>query len=120
MGCGTISKEGEEGFRPSIAKPTERARTERKIKINARMQAEPDKMPENVTVLQGEGLSQINELRIMEILKNHFYFYGMSSSERSEIIYKMVACRIEKDKYVFKQGDPATAFFIIDDGKVDV
>jgi hypothetical protein len=40
-------------------------------------------MFENVHILKGEGLSHINELKIMEILKNHFFFYGMLSSERS-------------------------------------
>jgi CRP-like cAMP-binding protein len=73
-----------------------------------------------VSIIQGEGFNQIDELKITEILKGHFFFYNMMKSQRSAIISKMIPCRICKDQYVFKQGDPAGAFFIIDEGFVDI
>ena len=44
----------------------------------------------------------------------------MSLSERNEITHKMIVCKAEAGKYIFKQGDLATAFFIISEGKVQV
>jgi hypothetical protein len=58
-------------------------------------------------------MNKASEERILDILKNHFFFYGLSSLERSEVVKKMVKCQADAGKYVFKQGDLATAFFII-------
>lgn len=44
----------------------------------------------------------------------------MSHYERTEIVKKMIVCRSEVGSYIFKQGDLASAFFIISDGKVEV
>ena len=123
MGCGySTTKEGEQPVRATFSRNIDNARSERKLqKINGRLQPELDgKMLENVTPIEDEPLSKVNEDRINELLRNHFFFYGLSPSERSEIVKKIVTCRTEAGSYVFKQGDLASAFFIIAEGRVQV
>ncbi len=71
-------------MRVGPVKPTQRARTERKnLKINARIAGESDKMFECVTMIRTDECSHINELKTMEVLKSHFFFYGMTNAERA-------------------------------------
>lgn len=37
-----------------------------------------------------------------------------------EVVRKMMVCRIEANNYIFRQGDVASGFFIIAEGRVEV
>lgn len=123
MGCGySTTREGELPVKATFSRAADNGRTERKLpKINARLQPDLDgKMLENVTLAEDVPLTKAAEDRINELLRNHFFFYGLSAGERSEVVRKMVACRAESGSYIFKQGDLASAFFIIAEGRVQV
>lgn len=123
MGCGySTTKECEQPVKATFSRPVESVRAERKLaKINGRLQPELDgKLLENVTLLENTPLTKAAEDRISDILRQHFFFYGLSQEERMEIVKKMVACRAETGTYIFKQGDLASAFFIIAEGRVQV
>lgn len=47
-------------------------------------------------------------------------FYALSDSDMEFVVQKMFYCEVKNDQYVFKQGDKATSYFIIDKGKVDI
>lgn len=54
------------------------------------------------------------------MLRNHFFLYRLSAEERMEVVRKMMVCRIEANNYIFRQGDVASGFFIIAEGRVEV
>ena len=57
---------------------------------------------------------------IIECFTRHFLFANLNEDELEDVVTKMFYCKVEKEKYVFKQGDDASCFFIIDDGRVRV
>eukprot|EP01017_Pseudomicrothorax_dubius_P023633 TRINITY_DN2520_c0_g1_i2.p1 TRINITY_DN2520_c0_g1~~TRINITY_DN2520_c0_g1_i2.p1 ORF type:complete len:815 (+),score=191.06 TRINITY_DN2520_c0_g1_i2:35-2479(+) len=57
---------------------------------------------------------------IISCLKSHFVFYNHSDAELENIVAKMFFCEIDKNDYLFKQGDPAMCFFIIERGSLEV
>jgi leucyl aminopeptidase (aminopeptidase T) len=83
-------------------------------KINGRYSISEERMHENVVkVEQSEALLEANRVALGNILRGHFYFYNILEDERVEIIKKMQLCSGQPGTYIFKQGDPASAFFII-------
>lgn len=63
---------------------------------------------------------EANRIILSDILRGHFYFYNILEEERVEIVKKMQLCSGQPGTYVFKQGDMASAFFIIHEGTVQV
>lgn len=61
-----------------------------------------------------------NKSNLNVILRDHFYFSNILEEERAEILKKMKLCGVQNNQYVFKQGDPATAFFIVQEGSLQV
>lgn len=57
---------------------------------------------------------------IITCLKNHFVFYNLNESELENIVKKMFYCQVPHNTFIFKQGDPATSFFILERGGMEV
>lgn len=52
-------------------------------------------------------------------LGNHFVFALLSDQDKEEIIKKMFYCENKSD-FVFKQGDQASTYFIIEKGECQI
>ena len=59
-------------------------------------------------------------LEIKQALLNHFLFRGLSDDIIEQLIQDMVCYQLEKNHFVFKQGDPGYNFFIVSSGLVAV
>lgn len=57
---------------------------------------------------------------IIKSLKNHFFFTNLTEDELEKVISKMFYASVNENDYVFKQGDKASCYFIIDKGTVNV
>lgn len=57
---------------------------------------------------------------ILGCLKNHFIFYNLSEAELSNVAKKMFYCSVPAEHYIFKEGDKAECFFIIEKGMMQV
>lgn len=57
---------------------------------------------------------------IIDSFTKHFLFVNLNEDELEDVVTKMFYCVLKKDNYVFKQGDDASCFFIIDSGKIQV
>jgi len=47
-------------------------------------------------------------------------FYALEEEQVAEVVEKMFLCSTSKGSYLFKQGDKATAFFVIKSGKIGI
>ena len=57
---------------------------------------------------------------ILTGLKSHFLFYNLSDDVLSSLIKSMFPCSLEKDAYLFKQGDNASLFFFLETGILEL
>ncbi|EGR32300.1 protein kinase domain protein [Ichthyophthirius multifiliis] len=55
----------------------------------------------------------------IKFLSNHFVFALLSNPDKEEIVKKMFYCQ-NTSEYVFKQGDQASSYFIIDKGQCQI
>jgi cGMP-dependent protein kinase len=79
----------------------------------------PIKIVENVTTLHKEKTSEILHF-LAQTLKSHFVFSYLDPLQLSEVVSKFKFCQVKKGEFVFKQGDDASLFFILETGKVKV
>lgn len=71
-------------------------------------------MHENVRLLPyNRAYLDPYRVALSNILRNHFFFANIIEEERSEIIKRMRLFSGEAGAFVFRQGDTASAFFII-------
>jgi hypothetical protein len=47
-------------------------------------------------------------------------FYNLSESELENIVSKMFYCEAQSESFIFRQTDPATCFFILERGSLEV
>lgn len=47
-------------------------------------------------------------------------FFALSDTDMEFLVQKMFYCEVKNDGYVFKQGDKATSYFILDKGKIEI
>jgi len=57
---------------------------------------------------------------IINCLKNHFVFYNLTENELENIVSKMFYCEVGPNEYIFKQTDPASSYFILERGSLEV
>ena len=57
---------------------------------------------------------------ISEALKAHFTFSYLERSIRESLLEKFNFCKVEQGNYLMRQGDNASCFFIIHEGKMSV
>lgn len=57
---------------------------------------------------------------IVESLKVHPVFYALSDQDLESIVRAMFYCEVPAEEFVFKQGDQASTYFILEKGRVDV
>jgi len=93
-------------------------KTKRKWKAQAHLNAltEPT---EEFGRLEKEKDPQSLDL-IKKALLNHFVFTSLDTSQIDRILGNFFYCKVEQGKYVFKQDDEASCFFIVDQGKLQV
>jgi len=53
-------------------------------------------------------------------LINHFVFHNLSDNELQGIVNKMFYAEVNANEFIFKQGDDASSFFIVEKGSLDV
>jgi hypothetical protein len=58
-------------------------------------------------------MTEDDKLFLTKILKKHFVLYKMKDSEILKIVCKMKFCSCDKGKFVIKQGDVGSLFFIL-------
>lgn len=86
-------------------------------KINGRISIEG--ICENVEPLDLTKTNQDIEF-IERIINNHYLLYKLGKQERRYLAGAMESYHIEKPNYVFMQGTPASMFFIISKGAVQI
>ncbi|EGR27103.1 hypothetical protein IMG5_201250 [Ichthyophthirius multifiliis] len=57
---------------------------------------------------------------IKQNLKNHFVFSHLQEDQLDNLISKMFYCETQKDQYLIKEGDSASTFFILQQGKIEL
>jgi len=80
---------------------------------------EDDTIYENIKNID-KKMSYSDVTFIIKSLKQHFFFNNLSEDDLEMVISKMFYASVEKESYVFKQGDNASCFFIIDNGSVGI
>lgn len=55
---------------------------------------------------------------VSDCLRKHFYFFSLSSQQMEEVQKRMFYCDVAKDQYIFKKGDPASCYMILESGEV--
>lgn len=53
---------------------------------------------------------------IIRSLKSHFVFFALSQEELEFFVQKMFYCEVNEGEYIFKEGDKASSYFIINEG----
>lgn len=104
----------EQGSQHHIKRYHDKSR--KKIIYNER---ENDKIHEKVDMVEKEMTSK-DIVFLVESLNSHFIFTNLSSDELENVIAKMFYCSVGQGKYVFKQGDSASCFFILEKGEIQV
>jgi CRP-like cAMP-binding protein len=74
---------------------------------------------ENFTIIPKQATAKDVKLIINSLL-SHFFFKTLSNEEIENVITKMFYGVVDKDQYVFRQGDQASCFFIVHEGSVSV
>ena len=64
--------------------------------------------------------TNLESMEIKSALKNHFLFRGLNDDILVDLVENMICYQLNKNEYVFKQGDPGYNFFIIGSGLVNV
>ena len=96
------------------------ARQERRNKHYHRKSVDTsDNIIESVNIV-GPSLSEHQLEYAIHTLSDHQLFSSLKKSELKKVCAEMVYANAEPGKYVLKQGDPGTCFFIIHQGTVDV
>jgi cGMP-dependent protein kinase len=57
---------------------------------------------------------------IIRAFQRHCIFSQLKPEEKEAIAMKMFYCEADKDEYIFKQGDRAKAFFILEKGECEL
>lgn len=80
---------------------------------------EPEKFTENIKKIKRDMDEETHQL-ILNCLKKHFIFANMSDLQMKLILEKMFPCHVEYQHFIFKQDDPASLFFVIERGTMEV
>jgi len=80
---------------------------------------DPDSLYENINKISREK-TQSDVTFIVNCLRNHFVFYNLSEHELEDIVGRMFYCEVPADDFIFKQGDKASSFFILESGFLSV
>lgn len=78
-----------------------------------------DKIYENIETVEKQMTKKDVEF-IIECFTKHFLFVNLNEDELEDVVMQMFYCVVKKGDYVFRQGDDASCFFIIDSGNVSV
>ncbi|CAK66144.1 unnamed protein product (macronuclear) [Paramecium tetraurelia] len=57
---------------------------------------------------------------IIKSFKNHFVFFSLPQDSLQQLIENMFYCTIKAGEFVFKQGNQASAYFVIERGQVEI
>ncbi|CAD8213308.1 unnamed protein product [Paramecium octaurelia] len=57
---------------------------------------------------------------IIKSFKNHFVFFSLPQDSLQKLIENMFYCTIKAGEFVFKQGNQASAYFVIERGQVEI
>ncbi|KAM3140827.1 hypothetical protein pb186bvf_007054 [Paramecium bursaria] len=74
---------------------------------------------ENITKLEREKKPTDYQL-ILNALSQHYFFTNISEKHKEDIVYKMFYCKVDSQQFIFKQGDQASSYYIIEKGQCEV
>ena len=74
---------------------------------------EDETIHEKIQIDDRKKMSYQDVTFIIKALKSHFFFTNLSEDELEMVISKMFYAEVNAGKYVFKQNDSASCFFII-------
>ena len=57
---------------------------------------------------------------IIDALKGHFVFYSLTQAELEKMVVAMFCCQTYTNQFIFKQGDKASSFFLLEKGLIEV
>jgi len=80
---------------------------------------DPDALYENIKKIPREK-NKNDIVFIINCLRNHFVFYNLSEHELENIVTRMFYCEVPPNEHIFKQGDSASSFFILEQGSLEV
>jgi cGMP-dependent protein kinase len=88
---------------------------------DARMQHSlcPLKLFENIHITHKEKTPELTKLLSIS-LKSHSVFAYLDAEQLSDIITRFSYCEVKQGEYVFKQGNDASCFFIVESGALSV
>ncbi|KAM3132197.1 hypothetical protein pb186bvf_015657 [Paramecium bursaria] len=74
---------------------------------------------ENIT-REDKDMKQTDIELIKQSFKKHSVFFSLSTSQSEYLIKNMFHCTQREDEYIFKQGDQASSYFVIERGQVQI
>nr|CAD79354.1 cGMP-dependent protein kinase [Paramecium tetraurelia] len=74
---------------------------------------------ENVKRVERE-MQQSDVDLIIKSFKSHFVFFSLPQDSLQKLIENMFYCTIKAGEFVFKQGNQASAYFVIERGQVEI
>ncbi|CAD8152969.1 unnamed protein product [Paramecium octaurelia] len=57
---------------------------------------------------------------IRNSFKGHFVFFSLSEDQIAKLIEQMFYCTLKANQFIFKQGDQASSYFVIEKGSVEI
>lgn len=95
------------------------ARTGKKKNVQIFLQKDSEENIDNIDVIPKKATND-DIVFIIKSLKESFVFFNLNDSEFDEIIANMTYSKTNKGAYIFKEQDPSTCFYIIDQGRFNV
>ncbi|CAD8173016.1 unnamed protein product [Paramecium octaurelia] len=74
---------------------------------------------ENVTRIDRE-MQQSDIDLIRKSFKGHFVFFSLPEDQIDKLIKHMFYCTLKANQFIFKQGDQASSYFVIEKGSVEI
>ncbi|CAD8072813.1 unnamed protein product [Paramecium primaurelia] len=74
---------------------------------------------ENVTRIDRE-MQQSDIDLIRKSFKGHFVFFSLPEDQIAQLIEHMFYCTLKANQFIFKQGDQASSYFVIERGSVEI
>ncbi|KRX03427.1 Protein kinase-like domain [Pseudocohnilembus persalinus] len=78
-----------------------------------------EQVHEQITIINKKKTPNENTF-IITCLKNHFVFYNLNEAELENIVKKMFYCEVAQQQFIFQQSYPASSFFILERGSMEV
>ncbi len=71
-------------------------------------------------IYEQEDLTEADLAQVKNALKLHFIFSQLPDAEIERFLKEAVPCKADQRVYIFKQGDPSGAYYILLDGECSI